>query len=128
MSAPLQSFDFGQPVATLAAAAAGGNSPDQLNVGHKGVKVYINVTAIGTTPSFVVIIEVKDPATGNYVPILTSLAITAVTATEVVLTVYPGVAAVANVAASDVLPPTWRVRWTISGGTITGTIGASKLA
>lgn len=127
MSEQLQSFDFGQPVATLAAAAAGSNSPDQLNVGHKGVKVYVNVTAIGTAPTMLVFVEQKDPASGVYLPMNgTGLSITGVG--SFVITVFPGLTTSGQSVAGDVLPPTWRIRWTIAGGTITGTIGASKLA
>lgn len=113
---------------TYAAAAAGSNSADQSNPLHRGVKVVIDVTAIaGTTPTFTVTIRGKDPASGKYFTILASAALTA-TGT-VVLTVYPGIAAVANVSASDVLPDTWRIETAIGGTTptVTATISALKL-
>src|SRR5689334_18301024 len=111
---------------THAAASAGVSSPDQVNAGAAGLKVVVDITALGgTSPTLTVIIEGKDTASGKYFTILSSTALAAVATT--VLTVYPGVAASANVAANDVLPRTWRVRTVIGGTTpaVTATIGAS---
>lgn len=131
MSQQIQSFDFGQPVATLVAAAAGGNSPDQLNVGHRGVKVYVNVTVLGgTTPALNVFVEEKDPVSGLYFPINGAVGLAITVTGLIVITVFPGLASSGGSVAGDVLPPTWRIRWTITGTTptVTATIGASKLA
>lgn len=44
------------------------------------------------------------------------------------LTVYPGVAAVANVSANDVLPKTFQIQAVVAvGGNVTATIGASLI-
>lgn len=109
----------------FSAAATGGNTADQKNPGCRGVKVVIDITAIGTTPSLVVTIKFKDPVSGKYLTVLASAAIT--TVSTVTLTVFPGAPASANVSANDQLPATWRIEWTLSGGTVTGTIGASYL-
>lgn len=111
---------------TLSAAAASGNSADQVNYNGRGIKVVVNVTAItGTSPSIVVNIQGKDAASGTYYTQLASAAITAVGAT--VLTLYPGLTAAANSVAADILPRTWRVSYTIAGTTpaVTATVGAS---
>ncbi len=101
-------------VTLLASAArtADVNTEDQHNAhihGHpiRGVKVTIDATAIAATPSVVFTIQGKDPLSGQYFTVLASAAVTATGTT--VLTVYPGIAASANVAASDVMPTTWRV-------------------
>lgn len=82
------------------------NSPDLVNTDGQGVKVFVNVTSAGTG-SITVSIQCKDPASGTYVTLLSSAAIVANGMTT--LTVYPGIVAVTNVAASDVLPRQWRV-------------------
>lgn len=88
-------------------ATASQNSPDLQNPYGRGVKVYINMVSAGTG-SVTFTIAAKDPGSGQYVPLLSSAAIVASGLTT--LTVYPGIAAVANVSASDVLPRTWRVQ------------------
>lgn len=79
---------------------------DQTNVGGRGVKVFVNITSIGTG-SITVQIQGKDPATGNYFTLLASAALIANGFT--VLEVYPGIAAVANLAANLSLPHIWRI-------------------
>ena len=82
------------------------NSPDLLNPYGRGVKVFVNTTAIGTG-SITVTIQAKDPGSGSYATLLASAAI--VTNATGVYTVYPGLDAVANVSANDILPRQWRV-------------------
>jgi hypothetical protein len=83
------------------------NSADQTNHNGRGVLVFVNVTAVTSSPSVTVAIQEKDPISGTYTAILTSAAITGPGHT--VLAVYPGVTVAANVAASHPLPRTWRV-------------------
>ena len=87
-------------------ATASQNSPDLANPYGRGVKVIVNVTAIGTG-SITVSIQAKDPGSGAYVTLLSSAAIIA--NGVVVLTVYPGLAVTLNVSANDILSKTWRV-------------------
>jgi len=96
-------------VSLLASAArtATVSSSDQTNYNHRGVKVFINVTAAVDTPSVVFTIEEKDSVGAGYNSILASAAITGTGLT--VLTVYPGAVAVANRVANEPLPRTWRV-------------------
>lgn len=117
-------FEYGS-VLTGAAAATGANGVDQQNPTFRGVKVVVNITAItGTTPTLVVTLQGKDPASNVYYTLLASAALNATGAT--VLTVYPGVTAAANVSVSDVVPKTWRVISTVGGTTpaVTFTVGA----
>ncbi len=85
---------------------------DQTNFHHRGLHLIINVTALAATPSVTPKIQGKD-ANGIYYDILVGTAITDVTVgtppSTTVLKVYPGITAVANGAASDVLPHVWRV-------------------
>lgn len=83
------------------------STADQVNLGHSGVHVVINVSAISDTPSITPTIEGKDPASGSYYSILVGSAITATGMT--VLKVGPGITPVANGAAADFLPAVWRV-------------------
>lgn len=100
---------FTQSDTLLASAArtASVNTVDVVNDAFRGVRVYINVTASAATPSVVFTIKDKDPVSGNYSTLLASAAITGAGLT--VLTVYPGVTASANVAASTPLGRVWRV-------------------
>lgn len=98
-------FSAGQVVSGIGATASQ-NSPDLLNPYGRGVKVFVNVSAIGTG-SITVAVQAKDPGSGAYATLLASAAI--ITNGVTVLTVYPGVTVTANVSASDVLPRQWRV-------------------
>src|SRR5258708_17886946 len=94
-------------LASAARTAAQVNSADQNNLTWSGVHVTINITAFvaGTyTPK----IEGKDPVSGTYYDILVGTALGATGIT--VLKIYPGMAVVANGAASDFLPRVWRVQ------------------
>jgi hypothetical protein len=103
-------------------------TPDLQNLSHRGIKLYINISAVsGTGPTLTVTIQGKDPVSGQYFTVLVSVALA--TTGETVLTVYPGLAATANVGANDVLPATWRVQALVAGTTptVTATIAASLL-
>lgn len=112
---------------THAAASVGVNGADQTNLDGRGLLLGINITAAtGVSPTLQVIVEGKDAASGTYYPLLTSAAIVA-TAGFTLLSLYPGLAAVANLVASQVLPRVWRVRTVIGGASpaVTATIGAN---
>lgn len=126
--------DFGAPLSLGSvwdAGAAGAGtytSADQKNLTHRGLNLYINITALtGTGPTVTVIIEGKDPVSGQYFTLLSSTALSAIGFTRLI--VYPGIAVTANFSDNDALPGTWRVR-VVVGGTgpaATGTISASLL-
>lgn len=122
MSAVNLDLDAGRVLSGVGATASV-NSPDLVNTDAQGVKVFVNVSLIGTG-SITVAIQCKDPGSGVYVTLLTSAAI--VTTSMNTLTVYPGIVAVTNVAASDVLPRQWRVAVTANNANpVNYTIGAS---
>ena len=100
---------------------------DDLDCQGRGVHVIIDVTAISATPSVVPKIQGYDPLSGKYYDVLVGVAITATGTT--VLKVYPGIVASANVAASDVVPPVWRVRMEhADADSITYSVGAVVIA
>ena len=113
---------------TLAAAAVGANSADQSNTVFRGLKIVADITAItGTAPTLVVTLQGKDAVSGKYYTILASAAIVAIS--TVVLTVYPGLLAAANVTANDILPKGWRIITVVGGTTpaVTATVSASLI-
>lgn len=113
-------------IATLVAQTGSSTLVDQSNLDYRGLKVVVDITAIsGTGASLTIVLEGKDTLSGKYFIVLSSAALTAIGTT--VLTVYPGLAAVASLTANDLLPKTWRIRSVIAGTTpsVTATIGAS---
>lgn len=96
-------------------------TPDQNNDIFRGAKFLINVTVGGT---LTVTIQGKDQVSGLYYNMLASTAL-GVGTTQ--LTIYPSIAAVANVAISDVLPATWRLSMVVGTSAVTATIGGSLL-
>jgi hypothetical protein len=115
-------------IMNLAAVTAGAIGATFDNHNHRGAHIGVNVTAIsGVLPILTVIIEGQDDASGQWYPLLTSIDIATVGFTR--LTVYPGVTPVLNQAVSNVLPATWRVRYTVAGvgATVTATFGACLL-
>ncbi len=102
------------------------NSADQTNNNSRGIQAIIDVTSVTDTPSVTFAIEMKDPVSGDYVPILTSAAITATGETK--LTVYPGATESANLISGQPLPKTWRVSAThADADSITYSVGASSI-
>ncbi len=67
--------------------------------GHHGCHVVIDVTAVTATPSVVPTVDFHDALSGKWCNLLTGAAITATGTT--VLKIAPGIAPVANAAASD---------------------------
>lgn len=93
-------------LASAARTAASVNTADQLNQTGKGAVVVIDVTTF-TSGTYTFTVQGRDPASGKYYTILASAALGA-TGT-VIMRIYPGLTAAANVTASDVLPTAWRV-------------------
>ena len=101
------------PSAVRAATFAGDDNAK--NPANVGCKVHFNVSAVPGVATVQLVIEGKDAISGLYYTILQGAA--QVGTGLFVYTVYPGVAAVANVSASDTLPDTYRVRVVHSAGT-----------
>ena len=93
-----------------AARTATVSSVDILNDLAKGVHIVLDVTAVADTPSVVLKIEAKDPASGGYYTLLTGAAVTTVSTN--IYKVYPGLTASVNAIVSDVVPKTFRVTLT----------------
>lgn len=114
------------PLLPLLARTETLNTPDQKNKASSGVRVRVHVTAITASPSVVVKIQGKNPD-GTYTDLLSSAAITGTG--DTVLTVYPGIAASANVSANNLLPAKWRVVAThADADSITYSVGAELFA
>lgn len=96
---------------------------DQTNLYYRGGHVIINVSAF-TAGTYTPTIQGKNPITGAYYDILVGPAIGSTGVT--VLKVYPGIATLANGAASDTLPKVWRVSLAgAAGQSMTLSIAAS---
>lgn len=98
------------------------NSADQNNLTWSGVHVTVNVSAF-TAGSYTPKIQGKDPVSGVYYDLLVgpSIAATGIT----ILKIYPGMAVVANGAASDFLPRVWRVQLNGTTPSMTISVGAN---
>lgn len=99
--------------AQASAAHASGTAEDLFtwsNGDYEGITVIVDVTAIVSTPSIVFSIEGLDPASGAYIPLLSSAAVVATGRTT--LTVSPNCDTVANVSRRLALPAQGRVRAT----------------
>ena len=137
MASPVTPVDLGYlpigvssdiTVLTLAGATLTTNSADQTNPCARGVKVGVNITALGgTVPTLTITIQGKDVASGQYYTILGSAALA--TTGFTVMEVYPALIAAANLIAGLTLPRTWRVLATIAGTApvVTATVGASLI-
>lgn len=113
---------------TLTAQGAGTVvSADQTNYAGRGLKLVIDITAVGGTPTCTVTLQGKDPVSGKYYTLLVSAALAAAATT--VLEVYPGCIAAANLVANSTLPRTWRISAVVAGGTpsVTATMAASVI-
>lgn len=113
-------------ILSSAVRAASANGQDRTNQNARGILVVIDVTAVPTVDTVTFTLQGKDPASGKYYTILASAALVA--AGTVVLRVYPGLTAAANLVASDALPRTWRLITTHSAATnFTYSVGAVLL-
>lgn len=117
-------------IKSFAAAAEGSGSSGVIDNDYgRGLKLVIDITAItGTTPTLTVTVRGHDVLSSKTYTLLASAALN--TTGTTVLTVFPGATAAANSVASDQLPNTWDVSWTIGGTgvSLTATIGGSILA
>jgi len=100
---------------------------DQSSSGSKGIVVVIDTTVLpGADVSNVFTIQGKDPISGKYYTILASAVIAGLG--TVILRVYPGLTAAANLVANDVLPAQWRVIVVAgNGNSATYSVGASLI-
>jgi hypothetical protein len=102
---------------TLYASAARTSTPAAVTVPrgrYRGIKLVVDITA-GAVLSITPKIEGVDSLSGKAFALLTGAVATGVS--TVVMTVYPGATAAANVAANDMLPDQVRVTITHGNGT-----------
>ena len=110
------------PSLKLTAQGAGTltSRPGPPDVQYRGVVVVVTITGITAGDALTVSIVGYDPATQSYfnTPFLTSAPLTEVGQT--VLIVYPGIPAVANVAANSPVPNSnfWRLKATVTTGPV----------
>lgn len=105
-----------------------GVSADLVNSNCKGLLLWITPGAFGASESaMVVTVQGKDPITAAVYSVIVSAALVA--STPVMLRVYPGLTPSANLIVSDVLPPTWNVKWHATnwgtGGSVLGITAAT---
>ena len=101
------------PLASAAQTAATVNSAAQINYTFRGAHFVVNVSAF-TAGTYTPHIQAQDPVSLAWYDLLVGPAIGATGTT--VLKVYPGIGVVANGAAADMLPQTWRVQLIGAGG------------
>lgn len=112
-------------LAIPAGATTTQTSPDFNNANARGLKVVLDMTAVGTG-SVTLTIQGKDRASQKYFTLLAGAAVT--TNVTNVYTIYPGYPVVANVSANEVLPTTWRIVCTANNANpTTYTVGASLI-
>lgn len=75
--------------------------------GARGLTIYLNATAVTSTPSVVVTVDGYDPVSQTWFNLVTSAAVATVSTKKLV--VFPGIAEVANLSVSTVIPDTIRV-------------------
>lgn len=113
-------------VTVNAAPASTINSANITNWNQRGAQIGVNVTQISASTTIQIAIQGLDVASGQWYTLLTSTAFG--TTGFTLLTVYPGIAATANVAANAPLPRTFRIVATVAGsGTASATVGVSKI-
>jgi hypothetical protein len=109
-----------------AARIATVNGSDVNNWRHRGIRLWLDITAVsGTTPTLDVKLQGKDRISGVYVDIPSAAFAQKTANGSDDLLVYPGVAETANRSVSDVLPKTFRVVATIGGTTPSFTFSLS---
>jgi hypothetical protein len=118
-------------VEASSAKTANGNSAAAIvNHNARGVQLFVNVSASsGTTPTLVVRVQVQDPVGSGWVD-LPGAATASITGNGLtLLTIYPGIAAVANSAINQPLPRNYRLAWVVGGTTpsFTFSVGAQYI-
>jgi len=92
---------------TSAARTISTVTPDQINLNFKGVTLFLDITAVTGSPSLLLYVQRKNPATGTYVSVLTSTIMSTTGLREFM--VGPGITVTANQSVNMFLPRDWRV-------------------
>jgi hypothetical protein len=121
-------FDTGALIVATAQGAGTQTSPDQSNPSARGIAVTVDITAKTGTISVVCNIYRKDTASGKYVTLLSSAALTGTGTTTMI--VHPDLTAAANTIVKDFIGATWKVDLVHGAGSTpatTATVGACLL-
>jgi len=108
---PVGGVNFQGTLLASAARTVTVDTDDQRNPGARGVMVTLDVTAVVDTPSIVLKVQHKDPASAKYETLLSATAVTATgTHTYIVHTDVGTAAGDITAVANYPLGQTWRVR------------------
>lgn len=101
-------------------------SPEYVNHGWQGLRLFINVVTL-TTGRLVVKVQTRDAASGDWVdmPLATTPTIAGTGTTT--LTIMPGIAETANVDVADPLGVRWRVVGTVTIAAVEFSVGGDYL-
>jgi len=114
---------------------ANGNTTDQTNRNHKGIVLFIDITAVSGTfaagEGLSLSLEAKDPVSSKYAKLLTIASALQATSFFAAI-IYPNNLATGedvDAVLNAPLPRTWRISWTITGTTpsFTFSIGGSYI-
>ncbi len=102
---------------------------DVVNEGHRGIELYLDITAVsGTSPTLDIKLQGKDETSGKYFDVPGAAFAQKTGTGQATLTIYPGIAESANVSVSDILAGMFRFVATIGGTdtpTFTFSLGAN---
>lgn len=105
-----------ETILSSAARTASGQSDAQSNWQYRGVRLYLDVSAVsGTSPTLDAKVQTKDPVSGTWVDLPNASFAQKTGAGTDTLVIFPGVTATANRGVSDALDKNWRIDYTIGG-------------
>ena len=119
---PIQGTLFPSAVYTL------GNSPyntaDMFNPTHHGITLFINISNVGAAGVVTIAVQEKDPVSGSYVSIsLPSMPAMAANGAFVIV-ISPGILETTTEGEYSItLSDIWRLQMTISGNSVTCSVG-----
>jgi len=114
------------PALASAARTASTDSALFVNQNRRGCQVLIDMTAITATGDVTFKVQGYDELSGTYYDLITSASVT--TVSEVMLKIYPGLTAAANLTVSDNLPYLYRITTThLNGVSMTYSVGVNLL-
>lgn len=118
----------GVALASLARTATTQSSVINVPRGYRGVRVYIDVTAVSATPSVVFSIQKKDNVSSDWGDLLASAAVTAATTGPTFLEVYPGIGTTANRSLGAHIGDSFRIGYTAGDAdSMTASVGYELL-
>jgi len=99
---------------------------DQKQLHYKGAIFVLDITVVtGTNPTMDIKLQFKDALSGKFIDIPLAIFVQKTGTGSDVLTIYPGIAVIANESVNGVLPSEYRVVVTIDGTTPSFTFSLS---